>query len=139
MKIRDLIVETWSALESNRGRSLLTILGIVIGIAAVIAMTALIGGIRASLIGQLGLDQARVVYISAYSERRLTTDDAPRLEQGLPDYEFITPMVYSWSEMTSSVKKGDGQIQGVESDFFQAMNLNLVDGRSISSRDVSQS
>ena len=139
MKIRDLIVETWSALESNRGRSLLTILGIVIGIAAVIAMTALIGGIRASLIGQLGLDQARVVYISAYSERQLTTDDAPRLEQGLPDYEFITPMVYSWSEMTSSVKKGDGQIQGVETDFFQAMNLNLVDGRSISSRDVSQS
>ncbi|MBQ6395721.1 MAG: ABC transporter permease, partial [Atopobiaceae bacterium] len=139
MRIRDLLYETWSALESNRGRSLLTILGIVIGIAAVIAMTALIGGIRNSIIGQLGLDQARVVYISAYSERQLTTDDAPRLEQGLPDYEFITPMIYSWGEMTSSVKKGDGQIQGVEADYFQAMGLKLTDGRSITERDVSQS
>ena len=50
MRIRDLAVETASALDANRGRSLLTILGIVIGITAVISMTALIGGIKQSLI-----------------------------------------------------------------------------------------
>ena len=46
MSIRDLIREALHSLESNKGRSLLTILGIVIGIASVIAMTSLIGGIR---------------------------------------------------------------------------------------------
>ncbi len=39
MKIRDWAYETASALAANRGRSLLTILGIAIGIAAVIAMS----------------------------------------------------------------------------------------------------
>ena len=37
MRIRDLAYETASALDANRGRSMLTILGIVIGISAVIA------------------------------------------------------------------------------------------------------
>ena len=44
MKIGDLFYETWHALSANKGRSFLTILGIVIGIAAVIAMTSLIAG-----------------------------------------------------------------------------------------------
>ena len=54
MRIRDLFYETFSAIQANRGRSLLTILGIVIGIAAVISMTALIDGVKASLVGELG-------------------------------------------------------------------------------------
>ena len=39
MSTRDLMREALHSLESNKGRSLLTILGIVIGIASVIAMT----------------------------------------------------------------------------------------------------
>ena len=46
MSARDLIGEALHSLEANKGRSLLTILGIVIGIASVIAMTSLIGGIQ---------------------------------------------------------------------------------------------
>lgn len=46
MSTRDLIQEALHSLEANKGRSLLTILGIVIGIASVIAMTSLIGGIQ---------------------------------------------------------------------------------------------
>ena len=48
MSARDLIQEALHSLEANKGRSLLTILGIVIGIASVIAMTSLIGGIQNS-------------------------------------------------------------------------------------------
>lgn len=43
MRTRDLLTETGSALRANKGKSALTILGIVIGIAAVITMTSLIG------------------------------------------------------------------------------------------------
>ena len=46
MKLSDLVLETASAFDANRARSLLTVLGVVIGIAAVIAMTALIGGVK---------------------------------------------------------------------------------------------
>lgn len=54
MSARDLIQEALHSLEANKGRSLLTILGIVIGIASVIAMTSLIGGIQNSLVNSLG-------------------------------------------------------------------------------------
>ena len=67
MKIGDLFYETWHALSANKGRSFLTILGIVIGIAAVIAMTSLIAGVQNMLMGEMGLSQARQVSISAYS------------------------------------------------------------------------
>ena len=53
MSARDLIQEALHSLEANKGRSLLTILGIVIGIASVIAMTSLIGGIQNSLVNSL--------------------------------------------------------------------------------------
>ena len=53
MKIGDLFYETWHALSANKGRSFLTILGIVIGIAAVIAMTSLIAGVQNMLMGEL--------------------------------------------------------------------------------------
>ena len=58
MSARDLIQEALHSLEANKGRSLLTILGIVIGIASVIAMTSLIGGIQNSLVNSLGLNAA---------------------------------------------------------------------------------
>jgi len=75
-------------------RSLLTILGIVIGIAAVIAMTALIDGIKMSLVGQLGLNQSRLVYISCYPEtRQVTMDDLKQLELNVPDYEFVSAVL----------------------------------------------
>ena len=54
MSARDLIQEALHSLEANKGRSLLTILGIVIGIASVIAMTSLIGGIQNSLVTAWG-------------------------------------------------------------------------------------
>ena len=90
MKIGDLFYETWHALSANKGRSFLTILGIVIGIAAVIAMTSLIAGVQNMLMGEMGLSQARQVSISAYSPQGITFDDLDKLEQGMPEYEVIT-------------------------------------------------
>ena len=87
MSIRDLIREALHSLESNKGRSLLTILGIVIGIASVIAMTSLIGGIQNSLVNSLGLNAARMVEI--YSSQELTDSDVEKLRKLVPQIEQI--------------------------------------------------
>ena len=68
MMFRDLAYEAYHALSANRMRSALTILGIVIGISSVIAMTSMVGGIQDSMASELGGDQARVVNISPYVE-----------------------------------------------------------------------
>ena len=101
MRIGDLFYETWHALTANKGRSLLTILGIVIGIAAVIAMTSLIAGVQNMLMGEMGLSQARQVSISAYSPQGITFDDLDKLAQGLPEYEVVTGASYASAEVSA--------------------------------------
>ena len=135
MRVRDLAYETVTALDANRGRSLLTILGIVIGIGAVIAMTALIGGIKESLVTSLGLTQARMVYMSVWTERGVTMDDVERVTVMLPEYEYIAATSYSYADAKSETKTFGASIQGVQPTFFKVMGHNAVEGHFFSERD----
>jgi len=85
MRPSDLIMETASAFDANRARSLLTVLGVVIGIGAVIAMTALIGGVKASLINEMGMSQARLVEVFCAYNRETTLDDVNAMQTELKD------------------------------------------------------
>lgn len=101
MSTRDLMREALHSLESNKGRSLLTILGIVIGIASVIAMTSLIGGIQNGLINSLGLNAARMVQI--YCSEELTDSDVEKLRKTIPQIELIGIIDNAYTEY----QKGD--------------------------------
>ena len=120
MSARDLIQEALHSLEANKGRSLLTILGIVIGIASVIAMTSLIGGIQNSLVNSLGLNAARMVQI--YSSQELTDSDVQKLQKLVPQIEQIgivdgADQLYGNEQdavgKTIEVSNGEVQIVGV--------------------------
>lgn len=131
MKFSDLFYETGYALSANKGRSFLTILGIVIGISAVIAMTSLIGGIQSALMGELGLAQARQVAISVYSDTRpVTFDDLAALEERLPEYEFITGYSYAFSTVGTATKSTDNaQIICAKPEYFTANSSKVYEGR----------
>ena len=130
MKIGDLFYETWHALSANKGRSFLTILGIVIGIAAVIAMTSLIAGVQNMLMGEMGLSQARQVSISAYSPQGITFDDLDKLEQGMPEYEVITGASYASAEIAmADGQKNYATVIGARPDYFTANGTKLKAGR----------
>ena len=131
MRLRDLLYETFTAIRANRVRSLLTVLGIVIGIAAVITMTALIDGIKTSLVGQLGLNQSRLVYISCYpGTRQVTMDDLKQLELNVPDYEFVSAVSYSSGKVTNGTKSLDtAQLVGCDENYFTAVGSKLTSGR----------
>ena len=130
MKLGDLLYETWYALAANKGRSFLTILGIVIGISAVIAMTSLIGGIQNTLMGELGFAQARQVAISVNAPQGITFDDLDALEQMMPDYEFITGS----TQIGTSVGTGTTTVENAtifcaKPEYFIANGSNLESGR----------
>ena len=131
MRLRDLLYETFTAIRANRVRSLLTILGIVIGIAAVITMTALIDGIKMSLVGQLGLSQSRLVYLSCSpGTRQVTMDDLKQLELNVPDYEFVSAVSYSSGKVTNGTKSLDtAQLVGCDENYFTAVGSKLTSGR----------
>ncbi|WP_293844852.1 ABC transporter permease [uncultured Parolsenella sp.] len=127
MTPRDLATETTSALDANRGRSLLTVLGIVIGIAAVIAMTSLIGGVRNSLVGELGLDAARRV--SIYAPYGLTKSNIDTLEQTIPEYDFIAGGASTATEVTTDKGSIYMQIFGGDNDYLNATGIRPSRGR----------
>ena len=129
MKARDLAIETWSALDANRGRSLLTILGIVIGISAVIAMTALIGGINKALVGELGLSQAQLIYINVFGDKKMTSEDVDRIGENLTDYQYVIGNSFGSAKVTTGSKSANGNLTGVSSEYFEAMQTKLLAGR----------
>lgn len=135
MRMRDLIYEAYHALSANRMRSFLTILGIVIGISSVIAMTSMVGGMSGAMTSEMGGAQARVVNILPMVEASKTDFDT--LATQIPDYERI---------MVS--KTGSGQLQhasktyqpvagimGVQSSYGEAMALKHSAGKFFSEQD----
>ena len=128
MRLRDLLHETLSAFNANRARSLLTVLGIVIGISAVIAMTALIDGIKYSLVGSLGLNQSRMVSIYAWPDRGVTQQDLDQLAMSVPGYEFVTGIDSSAGRIDSIEKQFDTQIIGCQPEYFTAMGFKASAG-----------
>ncbi|MBM6868420.1 ABC transporter permease [Collinsella tanakaei] len=134
MSIRDLIREALRSLESNRGRSLLTILGIVIGIAAVIAMTSLIGGVRNSLISGLGLNAARTVQISC--SYPMDTDDVADIARLMPEYEALEGSAYGYTQAQGSNCTVDANIRGADSAYLEMTGeVKLAEGRMFTSAE----
>lgn len=124
MSTRDLIQEALHSLEANKGRSMLTILGIVIGIASVIAMTSLIGGIQNSLVNSLGLNAARMVQI--YSSQELTDSDVQKLQKLVPQIEQIGIVDSAYTEYKTGDKSYTVMAQGVDSDMLDAVGAGKL-------------
>ena len=134
MSLRDMIAEALRALDANRGRSALTILGIVIGIAAVIAMTSLIGGVQNALVGSLGLNAARLVSIN--SAVALVDSDIAKIARALPDYESVEGSQGGFAQ----VKSGDKTVSvgitgGTEGYFAITGSMKLVSGRAFTAQE----
>ncbi len=125
MSLRDLLHEAFRALESNRGRSLLTILGIVIGIGSVIAMTALIGGIQNNLVGTLGLNAARSVMISSLDT--LSQSDIDKLKHALPIFESIEGAPSTDVQISVDGKTRDALVMGCSEAFEQTKGYDKLE------------
>lgn len=138
MRPSDLVVETASAFNANRARSLLTVLGVVIGIAAVIAMIALIGGVKASLMNEMGLSQARLVESYCFYSREMTVDDVNAMQNEMSDlYEVVVPTSNGTADVTSATEKATAVITGTEPAYEAVMGVKMLQGRFFSHEESS--
>ena len=130
MRAIDLFQETASAFNANRARSLLTVLGVVIGIAAVISMTALIGGVKTSLMNEMGMSQARLISVYCFYGREMTVDDATAMETELSDlYEVVVPLMVGSADASSSTAKATAMITGTYPAYETVMGVKMLQGR----------
>lgn len=144
---RDLAQSAAQSLYQNKSRSLLTILGIVIGIAAVILMLSIGQGAQGLILNQiadLGSDQIFVESGSTdqsggppspFTEQVLTLDDAEALRQR-GDFKVVGAQFLSTGTVSSNDESMITQVTGVDEFQLDIFPADLSSGRFIEKSDV---
>jgi len=145
MKIKDILQETLISLSSNKARSGLTMLGIVIGIASVIAMTAIGSGAQNSISSSIQSMGANLIVISPGAPRgvgqqvnqgrgsakTLTMKDVSALAK-LEHAKAVTAEVSGRYQITGKGTNTNTTVNGVTSSYTDVRNLQIEEGDFIS-------
>ncbi len=132
------------AMLAHRMRTFLTMLGIIIGIAAVVSVVALGQGARAKVIDQINAMGTNTIDIfpgkdwgdeKAASIQTLNKSDLDAL-LGQPYLEGASPQIAASGQLRYRNKTSSGSIVGVGSDFFRVKGMKLTNGRLFDKRDI---
>jgi putative ABC transport system permease protein len=150
MNYSDLIHETSSALLGNKVRSGLTVLGIVIGIASVIAMLAIGTGATDSISASIqslganlvivmpGAQKGPGVQVSAGrgSAESLTLDDADAIASQIPIAAAVAPEVSSRKQVVAKGTNTNTSIVGTTASYAAVRNVSVEEGNFIDDQQV---
>jgi len=150
MTIPDLFEETYLALSANKVRSALTMLGIVIGIASVIAMVAIgqgaQSGIQASiqasgsnlLIVTPGQQRGVGVSVSAGrgSAQTLTQADADAIKATITSAKAVAPELTRRYQVTAKGTNTNTSVIGTTPDYPTVRNISVDQGVFITQQDL---
>jgi putative ABC transport system permease protein len=136
------------ALRVNKLRSALTMLGIIIGVAAVIAMVGVGAGAQARVAEQIqSLGSNLIIVLSGSvtssgirlgtgSQLTISEDDSAAIAREVPYVLVAAPSVRGTSQVVYGNLNWATVIQGVTPDYFEARDWPVTDGRAISPEDV---
>ncbi len=134
------IVEALESLNANKMRSGLTILGIVIGVAAVIAMLAIGAGAQSSITGSIGSIGTNLLFVfrggeddSVRNPEPLTVGDAEAISDvfAAPSVENVAPVLRGSAEISYGGEATTLEISGVTPEYFSVRNYAITEGEFI--------
>ncbi len=141
MKIWQPVLEAMESLAANKLRSSLTILGIVIGVAAVIAMLAIGAGAEAEITGSIeGIGSNLLFVFSGGSDnvevtnpQPLTLADAEAISDSFlaPSVLSVAPIIQGNGEVSLSGETANTQLTGVTPDYSIVRNWTVTEGEFI--------
>ncbi len=143
----ELVKVSLRAIMASKMRSFLTVLGIIIGVLAVVTVLSIIQGVFASFFKEFETMGADTMFIRPNYEmfkshvegiRRLkmTYDDALYVKENVPDVKDVAPFLMSTDQISYRGKKDSTQIIGTTESYITVNNLGLDEGRFISNVDV---
>jgi putative ABC transport system permease protein len=142
MLIGEIISVALGALRANKLRSLLTMLGIVIGVAAVIAVVALGTGAQSAVkdrISSLGTTlltvmpgQQRGMGVTFDQSMKLTMADAKALEERAPSLSAVQPEMTSRLQVQYQSLNTNTSVVGTTSNYLEVRKYELQAGRMFS-------
>lgn len=137
MTFNDILKESWLSISGNKLRSFLTVLGIIIGVMAVVIMVAVGETVQQSITDQfssLGTNTiviragaARIGGVRMGNKQTLTTDDAEYIAT-LPDVAAVTPMQSSAAQVVYGNKNWSTSMIGVYPDYQTVQNTEVEQG-----------
>ncbi len=148
MNIPSLIRVSLRALLRNKMRSSLTMLGIVIGVAAVISMVGITSGARTSVrqqISSLG-DNVFMMFSGSFSRsgtrmgfgtrQNLTVEDVQAIREQCPSVRFVSPMVRASGQLVYANQNWTTQLYGVSPEYLDIRRYEIASGRMLNETDV---
>ncbi len=145
MNIWRSVIEALESLNANKMRSGLTMLGIVIGVAAVIAMLALGAGAQDTILSSLSGIGTNLLFVFSGGEDEsirnpepLTIGDAEALADpfAAPSIQAVAPVLQGSSEVSYSGEASTVTLTGVTPAYFPVRNYSVIDGEEISEEHV---
>lgn len=137
--------EALQSLNANKLRSLLTILGIVIGVASVIALLSIGASAGDSITGEIESIGTNVIYILGGNDsgdvtnpKDLTLQDAEALANSrrAPEVAYVAPVISGGSEISYGAEGRETSISGVTPDYQFVQNITMAEGDFISEGQV---
>jgi len=139
---------SWGGVTSHKLRSLLTILGIVIGVSAVIALMSIGKGAEADILARiqtLGPDLMMItpgssmgvggVRGAAGSSTTLTMEDATAIAEKTDLVSSVTPIFSRSLQLIAGSQNMNAQVTGTNPAYMQTYNLNTISGTFFSDYD----
>src|SRR4051812_28816216 len=136
------------ALQRNALRTLLTMLGIIIGVGAVIAMVSIGNGAKAMVEAQIASLGQNVILIFSGSTARggvntgwgsagtLTIDDANAILREVPGILSVSPEVRTGSQVAAGNQNWATQVLGESQDYLELRQWSLAEGAMFTDQDV---
>ncbi|MCZ8269579.1 MAG: ABC transporter permease [Beijerinckiaceae bacterium] len=148
MSFLDAILSSLSAIRAHALRSVLTMLGIVIGVAAVIAMVAVGNGARERVNAQIQSLGANLIIVipgnitqggarlGTGNASTLTDADAQALKTEIPAVQAAAPLVRGGVQVVSGGQNWATSAIGVDLDYFVARDWVVERGREFSEEET---
>jgi putative ABC transport system permease protein len=138
MTTSDILKESWLSISGNKIRSFLTVLGIIIGVLAVVVMVTLGETVQKQINAQFASLGTNTIIIRPGAAQtggvrtggggmRLTIQDAESLQQ-LPGVEYISPVRSATTQVISGNRNWSTSMLGVWPSYQQIQNIEMEYG-----------
>jgi putative ABC transport system permease protein len=150
MDLLSIIRIAFRALQRNKMRAALTMLGIIIGVSAVVAMVSIGRGAQAAVQAQIDSIGTNLLFVSAGAQNvggvrsatgdsgtnTLTVEDLDAIKRELPSVAMVTPTVNSRGQLVAGNMNWNTSVQGVSEQYPEVRKWPVQNGEFFTDSDV---
>jgi putative ABC transport system permease protein len=150
MNLTSIIRIAFLALARNKTRAALTMLGIIIGVSAVIAMVSIGQGAQASVQAQIESIGTNLLFISAGSQNMggvrtgggdngtntLTVEDLDAIKREVPSVSMVTPSINARAQLVAANENWNTSVLGVSEQFPDIRKWTVQSGSFFTDADI---